>query len=49
MFFMTYTAVTQLVSNIYAFNVIFKDFWHRWLCKTEIMTQLLDNDIYSQL
>ena len=31
--------------SFYAFNVIFKEFLRRWLCKTEIMIHLLDSDI----
>ena len=35
----------NMTISFYDFNVIFKEFWDRWLCKTEIMIQILDNDI----
>ena len=35
----------NMTISFYGFNVIFKEFWHRWLCKTEIKIQTLDNDI----
>ena len=37
--------LNNMTISFYAFKVIFKEFWRRLLCKTEIIIQHLDNDI----